>query len=192
MRAGIVIEPRRGAAALAVALTGLLLLAAPAIASAPIERFETELSTSQAGGHPDITTSFSLASPGQPEAAQDVVFNAATGIFGNPRVATECSASAFALEQCPPSSQIGLATVKANYEGNPSYLLGTAPIYTLAPQNGDTARFAFIVPTLNIPIAIPVAVRTAGDYGLRFTVQDISQLMPLASARLTSWGFPYP
>ena len=58
------------------------------------------------------------------------------------------------------------------------------------PQTGETARFSFVVPTLDIPITIPVNVRTAGDYGLRFTVRDISQLTPLASADLTFWGFP--
>ncbi len=46
------------------------------------------------------------------------------------------------------------------------------------------------MPTLNIPINIPVAVRTADDYGLRFTVQEITQETPLAGADLTFWGFP--
>ena len=98
--------------------------------------------------------------------------------------------SAFAFEECVPDSQAGLITVYANYEGNPHYLLGTAPIYDLEPEADETARFAFIVPTLDIPIAIPVTVRTGGDYGLNFTVSDITQLTPLASAKLTFWGFP--
>ena len=150
------------------------------------------ISSPQAGGHPDLTTEFALHTPGEPEVAQDVIFNAPTGIFGNPRAVTECSASDYALDQCPPDSQVGLITIHANYEGDPDYLLGTVPIYTVVPQEGETARFAFIVPVLNIPIAIPVAVRTesTSDYGLRFTVQDISQLTPLASAKLTFWGFP--
>ena len=96
----------------------------------------------------------------------------------------------FALDQCPSNSQAGLITIHANYEGNPNYLLGTAPIYDLVPGAEQTALFAFIVPTLNIPIDIPVAVRTESDYGLRFTVQDITQLTPLAGAKLTFWGFP--
>ena len=58
------------------------------------------------------------------------------------------------------------------------------------PGADETARFAFIVPTLNIPIEIPVAVRTGDDYGLRFTVAGITQLAPLAGADLTFWGFP--
>ncbi|MBA3865547.1 MAG: hypothetical protein H0X42_04245 [Solirubrobacterales bacterium] len=148
------------------------------------------MSTSQAGGHPDLTTDFTLANPGAPEAAQNVVFQAPTGVFGNPRAAIECQASDFTLDRCPPNSQVGLVTLHANYEGNSNFLLGTAPIFTVVPQNGDTARFAFIVPVLGIPIAIPVAVRTTTDYGLRFTVKDISQLTPLAEAKLTFWGFP--
>ena len=44
--------------------------------------------------------------------------------------------------------------------------------------------------SLNIPINIPVAVRTGSDYGLRFTVSNITQLTPLAGANLTFWGFP--
>ena len=34
------------------------------------------------------------------------------------------------------------------------------------PSGEETALFAFIVPTLNIPIDIPVTVRTESDYGL--------------------------
>ena len=46
------------------------------------------------------------------------------------------------------------------------------------------------MPKLNIPISVPVAVRTSGDYGLRFTVSEITQETPLSAANLTIWGFP--
>ncbi len=46
------------------------------------------------------------------------------------------------------------------------------------------------MPTLNIPISIPITVRTGTDYGLRFKVSDITQLTPLAAARHHVWGFP--
>ena len=82
-------------------------------------------------------------------------------------------------------------TVRANYSGEPEYLLGTAPVYDLDVQvEGETARLAFIVPQLNIPIAVPIQVRTGSDYGLRMTVAGITQLMPLAGAKMTVWGFP--
>jgi hypothetical protein len=68
--------------------------------------------------------------------------------------------------------------------------MGLAPIYTVEPGPEEAARFAFIVPILNIPIAIPVTVRSATDYGLRFTVSGITQSVPLSEADLTFWGFP--
>ena len=148
------------------------------------------ISTPQAGGHPDLVTSFSLQAPGAPEAAKNVLFDAPTGVFGNPRAITQCLAAEFALDQCSSDTQAGLITIHANYKGNPDYLLGTAPIFSIAPEPSETARFAFVVPLLDIPISIPVTVRTTSDYGLRFTVQDITQLAPLASAKLTLWGFP--
>jgi len=148
------------------------------------------ISTPQAGGHPDLLTSFALQEPGTPEAARNVIFNAPTGVFGNPRAITQCAPADFASDQCPPDAQAGLITIHADYKGNPDYLLGTAPIFSIAPEEGETARFAFVVPVLDIPIAIPVQVRTTSDYGLRFTVKDITQLTPLASAKLTFWGFP--
>jgi len=176
----------------AVVLAGLLALAvaAPAQASIAIEDFTTTASDSQAGGHPDLTTSFTLKDPGAPEAAKNATFDAPEGLFGNPNALTRCSASDFALTQCPVNSQAGLVTIRANAGGDANKLLGTAPLFDLQPSEGETARFAFIVPTLNIPIAIPVSVRTASDYGLRFQVSEISQLSPLASVEMTFWGMP--
>ncbi len=182
-----------GLVALASAALALALAAAPAAAEEPIKNFTTTMSTSQAGGHPDLVTSFELEHPGAPEAAQNVIFNAPAGFFGNPFAITHCRASDFALDGCPPSSQAGLITVYADYEGNSHYLLGTAPIFLLVPQaEEETARLSFVVPILDIPIAIPVTVRTAAtsDYGLRFTVRDMTQLTPLSAAKLTFWGFP--
>ena len=177
-------------ATIAATSGALLALAAPATAEVAIESFSTTMSSSQAGGHPDLTTSFSLSNPGAPESAKNVVFEAPEGVFGNPNAISRCTASDFAQTECPPNSQAGLIVVRANYLGNSNYLLGTAPIFDMVPQAGEPARFAFIVPTLDIPITIPVQVRSGSDYGLTFTVSEITQLSPLRSATLTFWGFP--
>ena len=140
--------------------------------SESIESFSSTLSTTLVGGHPDIETSFRLAEPGVEEAARNVAFEAPEGVFGNPRAIDVCTSLDFALTQCPPSSQAGLITIHANYEGNQDNLLGTAPLYDIDPGEAQPARFGFIVPILNIPITIPVTVRTATDYGLRFTVVE--------------------
>jgi hypothetical protein len=180
-----------GTAIAATALFSLFCFAAsPASAFQGIDTFTTSTTTTQAGGHPDLGTSFRLNSPGSPEAAKNVTFNAPEGLFGNPSSATRCQASDYALQQCPPNSQVGLATIYAKGAGMPDDLLGTAPIFNLEPGEDQTALFALIVPSLGIPIKIPVAVRTGSDYGLRFTVANLSQLYPLAGADLTFWGFP--
>jgi hypothetical protein len=173
-------------AAFAIALGA----AAPALAQEQITSFETSSSDSRAGGHPDLTTNFTLDEPGVEEAAMNVIFNAPEGVFGNINAVTNCIPSDFALDKCPPNSQVGLITVYANYSGDPNFLLGTAPLYDVSPQADQTALIEFNVPTLDIPISIPVTVRTGTDYGLRFKVSDITQLTPLASVGLTIWGFP--
>ena len=63
-----------------------------------------------------------------------MIFNAPEGLFGNPNAVAPLRPSDFALDQCPSNAQAGLITVHANYEGNPDYLLGTAPIYDLEPR----------------------------------------------------------
>ena len=168
---------------------GATAVPAMAVEQVQIDSFATNTSSTEAGDHPDFETEFTIGEPGVTQSARNVAFNAPEGLFGDPRVVTQCSPTSFALQSCPYASQIGLITIYANYQGNPNNLLGTAPIFDMDPGD-NTALFAFIVPKLGIPISIPVAVRTASDYGLRFTVSQITQNAPLAGARLQFWGFP--
>jgi hypothetical protein len=161
-----------------------------ASASIEIESFSTTGTDPQAGGHPDLSTTFFLKNPGAPEAAKNVSFEAPRGIFGNPEAIARCTTLDFALDQCFPSAQAGLITVYAKYENESKFLLGTVPIFNMEVPKSKVAQFAFTVPTLNFPIIIPVTVRTSEDFGLRFTVSNISQKTPLAGAHLTFWGFP--
>jgi hypothetical protein len=178
-------------ALLGIAALAAIVLASPAAAQGmEISEFETTASSNEAGAHPDLRTRFRLSGAGDPEIAKDIIFELPKGMYGNPSVLTQCSSVDFALTQCPPSAQAGLLVVRANYEGNPEYLLGTAPIYSVDPGGGEAARFAFTVPTLDIPIMIPVNVLSADGYRLRFTVSGITQLAPLAAADLKFWGFP--
>jgi hypothetical protein len=188
---------RRPGRAAGTILSALLLtvlaavLSTPASASEAIESFGVTTTTTRAGEHPDLSASFTLADPGNPEAAEDVTINFPTGVFGNPHAVPLCAASDFALFQCPSGSQVGVVTLRANYGGDPDHLLGTAPVYDVDVQAlGETARLAFVVPTLQIPISVPVQVRTASDYGLRMSISGITQQMPLAGAQMTVWGFP--
>jgi hypothetical protein len=180
----------RGAQVIGAALLIAAALVVPAQAAQQIEGFDTTMSTSAAGGHPDLETSFRLKDAGEPEVAKKITINAPAGVFGNPSALTQCTSVDFALEQCPPNSQAGLITVRANYGGDTDALLGTAPVYSVEPGAEEAARFSFVAPTVNIPIAIPVSIRAASDYGLRFTVDGITQLTPLSEVDFTLWGFP--
>jgi hypothetical protein len=175
---------------LAANLTMLAALAAPTQAAQQIEEFTTTTSSSLAGDHPELRTSFKLKEAGTPEVAKNISFDAPSGLYGNPSAVIQCRAVDFALQRCAPDAQVGLITVRARYAGEPDYLLGTAPLYSVDPGPDEAARFSFYAPILEIPIAIPVSVRSATDYGLRFTVSGITQLSPLASADIVFWGIP--
>jgi hypothetical protein len=186
------IQRGRGISALGtiVGVLAFLLLASPAFASQAINGFEVTTTTTQAGGHPDLGLSFELDSPGQPESARNVLVNAPEGVFGNPNAIPKCNSEDFAFQRCATAAQAGIVTVHANYGGDPDKLLGTAPVFNREAVGDETALFSFIVPILEIPISIPVKIRTASDYGLRFKVAELTQLAPLASADITFWGFP--
>jgi hypothetical protein len=149
----------------------------------------TESSDPQAGGHPDLFTEFKLGEV-MNKAAKTVTFEAPEGIFGNPNAVPRCTAADFARNECPASSQVGVITVWAYHNGNPEDLLGTAPLFDTEPTASETARLQFVVPVVKIPIAIPVRVRTGSDWGLSFSVTEISQKTPLRKVKMTVWGAP--
>jgi hypothetical protein len=183
----------RALSAVLAALVALLtfgITANSASASQPITSFDVGTSTTQVGGHPDIETTLELADPGDPETAKNLVINLPRGVFGNPNAVTQCTTIDFALKQCPIGSQVGLVTIGALQTGNPSTTLGTAPVFNVEPREDETARFGFNVPTVNIPISVPIAVRTGTDYGLRMTVAGITQEIPLSFFHFEAWGFP--
>ena len=93
----------------------------------------------------------------------------------------------------PVASQAGLITVRGELRRRiRNSCSGPRRLYDMVPQAIETARFNFVVPVLDLPIAIPVEVRTGSDYGLRFQVSEITQPIPLRSADLTFWGMPAP
>ena len=166
------------------------IFAAPAGAEESIESFSSTLSTTLVGGHPDIETTFRLAEPGVEEAARNVAFEAPEGIFGNPRAIDVCTSLGLRADPVPPVLPGRPDHAPRELRRRPRLPARDRPLYDLDPGEAQPARFGFIVPILNIPITIPVTVRTATDYGLRFTVSNITQLTPLAEARMIFWGFP--
>ena len=114
-----------------------------------------------------------------------------TGIFGNPYAITHCTSSDFALDQCPSNSQAGPDHGPRELRRQPRTTCSAPRRSSTSYPGRDRRRSS---PSSCRPSTsrstIPVAVRTGTDYGLRFTVQDITQVTPLAGADLTFWGFP--
>jgi len=178
------------ALALGLAFLALALSPQPAGAATQIESFAFDASTPQAGAHADLSASFSLASTDQSEVAKSVLLNTPSGFFVNPAATPRCTSADFALNQCSPAAQAGLITIRAKHEGDPDSLLGTASVYALAPGATETARFGFVAPTVDIPVTIPVSVRTGADYGLTLSLQNLPQSVPLAGAQIDLWAVP--
>jgi hypothetical protein len=179
--------------ALAVVAACLLILAlcsGAAQATVTIDSFETSRTMIQAGAHPSLTASFSFGASGGSEAVKSVDLGAPAGFFVNPTAVPACAGADFAAFECSPSSQVGLITLRADHGGNPTRLLGTAPVFALAPGAGAVARFGFVAPILNTAIEIPVRARSSSDYGPTFGFQDLPPATPLTSAALTLWDVP--
>jgi hypothetical protein len=174
-------------ACIAVALS--LCAPAPAWASQAIESFAVSPSDTQAGGHPDLQVSFSLAA-GSSEAAQSVVVNGPTGMALLPRSVPACSDVDFGAKECPPSSQVGLVTVHGAHEGNADFLLGTAAVYSRTPAAGEFGRLGFFVPMAGDAVGGPIALRSGTDYGARLTLDGFPEGAALRAADLTLWGAP--
>ncbi len=81
----------RLATVLSLCALALAASAQTATATEPISSFGVTTSTTAAGAHPNLTASFTLEEPGEPEAAENVTVNLPQGVFGNPNAIPTCT-----------------------------------------------------------------------------------------------------
>jgi hypothetical protein len=145
----------------------------------------------QAGGHPDFTTSFKFQSSevegyGFPaETTKDLVVDTPAGAVGNPLSVPRCESADFFLSflgNCPTASQVGVSAVNVSFQ----YLV---PVYSLVPPAGKSAMIAF--KTTAITVSLFPEVRSEGDYGLRVGAREIFPGLKLIGTTLTLWGVPH-
>lgn len=191
--------------ALLLAALASAIAAVPAVA-AELDKFgfastSAELSSLQAGAHPDFTTGLSFSTdPSTPLLGtdhwpyaypRDVRVELPPGLVGNLGAIEECSAITFVLSAgngfpgCPFSSQVGVARIRLIGQSIPS----KASIFKLEASGGNTvARFGFIV--LSTPVFINAHVRTDGDYGVTAEVTGIAATTAVIDVETTLWGVP--
>ena len=201
-RCARLIRPRTKRRA-AFAAVGCVLVAMglplPASASTAIETFSNLPSTPQAGGHPNLLTTFTLSShqvdpvPCACDDAKDVTARLPAGFIGNPHATPQCDVAQFASGECPVDSQVGVVYFSVSAVaglGRFENQLFLAPLYNLIPPPSQPALLGFMSPGYFTPTFEDVSPRTNSDYGLDVTAYSIEHIAPITGFQQLTWGVP--
>jgi hypothetical protein len=189
----------------AIFILALVLAATGSAGAAPsdygIASFTASQSTSQAGGHPDLTIGFAFKTDenGVPFATtKDLTIQLPPGLVGNPAGLPTCNAGQLATsgkllqvskESCPQGSQVGITQVLINNQESHAAVSFNEPVFNMAPPGGDVvARFGFLAQYF--PTFIDIRVDPERDYAFTATIESPSGLDPILSAQTTLWGVP--
>ncbi|MGA8744554.1 MAG: hypothetical protein WB507_01665 [Solirubrobacterales bacterium] len=195
-------EMRRAICGLSAVVCLVVAMGLPlsAAANTPIVTYAAIPSTTQAGGHPDLETSFTVKnrevqssrSACNCEDAKDATVHLPAGFIGSPRTATpQCTLAEFTADTCAIDSQVGIANIGANVSGLAQ--LGVrfdTAIYNLVPPPDEAALLGFKVFAFNTPTFIVLSARTGTDYGLDAETTSISHIYPLLDIQQVLWGVP--
>ena len=201
---------KRSLTALVTALAGLALAAPSASAEFGIvdgsvdgsvytDATQTDTFT-QAAGHPysaGLSLEFNTEIDGEgtrlPSQAdvRNTIVEAPPGLIGAPTAVPSCPREDFFLSGgvCPASTQVGFVNVTLAAGGDSIGNLAPAPVYNLEPPVGVPAQFGFSPLTQSPALATP-SLRSEGDYGITFAVQDIPQTIAILDTELHLWGSP--
>ncbi len=170
-----------------------------AVPGAQIKMFEAEASEYQAGSHPNVFIRFEVSTHASlpktetgANSIKDAIVELPAGLSADPHSTAQCSASQFALNECPPDSQVGTAHPKvlaSDTEGgyvDPNY----TPLYNLVPQPGQAGLLAWKTGLVAIPIYTVISGRTGSDYGLTSYTRGITSYIGLTWFEQIMWGVP--
>jgi hypothetical protein len=173
---------------LASALVAALVPGYAMAAQGEILSYSSTSSSPQAGGHPDVN--LELEFPERPflEGIHDprsIATHLPAGFIGNPHAIPTCSLLLFNQGECPPASQVGIATISA-------FILNhtVAPIYNMEPKPGQAGLLAFFVQGSGTQQYIEISPRTNSDYGLDTISSTIYHLFSLQFLGIELWGVP--
>ena len=152
----------------------------------------TVLSSDEAGGHADLTTTVAFntindegALAGAPK---DTIDDLPPGFAGDLVDTPTCTVAYFSAHNyCPVDTQVGSATLDLSGGGVRSESL--TPVYNLEPNPGTTAKLGFYAGR-SFGIQGDITLRP-GDEGIETSFNDIDQATnALDSVALTIWGVP--
>jgi hypothetical protein len=155
-------------------------LPATAAATVTMTDFKVEPSSTQGGGHPNvtITQTFDYGSS-TTDSAKDAFVRLQPGLLGNPQNAGFCTQQQFQADDCPADSVVGSVevTAKAYILVLPVTLTNGGVVYNLRPTGDEPARVGIVVEAAGglskIFLQAPVYIRPGADgYGLESTFAD--------------------
>jgi hypothetical protein len=184
-------------------------LAPVASADFGIERFDFSVlgpdgqptSSMQAGSHPfavKATVDFNVDGSGQPEGApKDIETDLPAGFLADPKAVPRCSAADFLTvfptgtprenqPLCPDSTAVGYIAVRSPNEATAADF-GVA--YNLTPSPGSAAKIGIRVAKFGM-ITIDGGIRPSGKHNAFVSIDNITQLEPIAGSELVIWGNP--
>jgi hypothetical protein len=159
----------------------------------------------QAGGHPDsVSTTFSMTTKfNDPQDdpsngsrflqmvetldhLDDVFVEAPAGLIGDPTAVPTCPDTGLVAQQeCPPSSQVGVAV----FDQRTVMGKRMSAVYNMEPDGNRPAQFAFDIP-VDQPVTLVPTVRSDGDWGLTVDARNINEGNPVFLSGVTLWGVP--
>ena len=174
-----------------VLLLGAVTMTSQAEAGTGITEFETRVSDTQAGGHPDVYVALFWKNHGNPPPApcscddvRIVTTDMPTGFIGNQDAVATCAYAQFSLNQCSPDAQLGAA-----YPPVP-LVSGYVPLYNIEAPSNQPALTGFIIPTVGAPQLLNLVARTESDYGLSTESSQLFHLLQPNAFFLWLWGVP--
>jgi hypothetical protein len=163
--------------------------------------FSTRLSSTQAGAHADLTTSFAFKTYSEDSTdgqLKDLAVDLPVGFAGDPAATPMCSATQLnenpaganaRFSDCPLDAQVGTITVTVGgpaLEGRSIALL--SPVYNMQPLGGEVARLGFKTAVISSNIIITVR---PGSYGLQAIAPNLdSGTLEVLASTVTIWGVP--
>ena len=127
--------------------------------------------------------------------AKDLDFDLPPGLIGNPTVLPQCTGEEFTeevkyffetVDACPAETAVGVADVLVSGTGGIRNY--PVPLFNLTPNVGEPARFGFDIQ--GVDVVLDTSVRTGGNYGVKVSVSNISQILGLDGAQVILWGTP--
>jgi hypothetical protein len=148
----------------------------------------------QAGAHPfELKTDINFTTKLEGEALEptenlhSLRVDLATGFAGNPRAMPQCTDEDLDVGNCPVDTQIGTVATRQTV-GSPQPFTVISPLYNMEPSPNETAEQGFTVGLF--PVRSHVSIRTDGDYGISYELQNIPQPTAVVGTTVRLWGVP--